>query len=412
MAKKKAKRKKRYYPTEEPGFRSRKHFNRHVRRRARRQIQPLLQDIRQRRREAAGAHKAREADIDRFTEYDVGARTTANQRLQEALTGIMGGVQDLTGDASAGLQAALRQQADAASASAAELGVAAPGMDPQLLAALGARSAGNRMGLAGEAAGMIGRSAADIGIAGVEGREAGTNELNRYQSIRDALSGERSDVRATLPQLIADMRSKVIQEQLAMEQQELAEDQFGEERRSNRFNRRMGRRQQRLAEDQFGEQKRAGKHARKMARKQAKLDRDSLNLAKEELAQNILNAGSEQEKKHAQARADRFNAGVELLSAWIKPTDQEQGKGGRMGGKKTAAYQQRLIHGYQEMVQQIMASTGMGPVDARRVVLAAADRTSEWGQRWVERAQREIHRIKLNRRRKQEGVAGPPSPIQ
>src|SRR4051812_20507941 len=156
---KKATKKKPYNPTGVTQYPSKKAFNTAVNTRATGQLQPTLNDIRARRTEELGAHDTRNADIQSYYGYDMAARQAAQTRMQEALGGILRSVGTSGTDAAAGLSAALRPSADANAAAASQLGVSAPGTDPQIAASLAAYGQGNQMGLAGDFGSYLARSA-------------------------------------------------------------------------------------------------------------------------------------------------------------------------------------------------------------------------------------------------------------
>lgn len=376
MAKKKAK--KRFDPTAESGFPSRKAWRKYIRRRAIGQIRPGLNDIAQRRREERGASETRMGEINSLYGADLAGRQSGYDRLNASLQGLAGGLEDLTGDAQAGLQAALRQQADAAAQGAAQIGGANPGMDPQLAKTLAAYGAANRMGFAGEAAGALTRGAADISQTGVEQREAGLQEQQRHASVIDALQKERSDLRATLPEIIAQMRQQAIQEQLAIKQQGLAEDQFGETKRSNKAQERLSRRQIRLAE-------RTQRQENRLARRQMKLNEDQLDLARQELQNNIDTATTEAGRKQAEGAAKRFESAVEWLSGYFKPTDRDKVFDEDRQKDVFSGKQWRKNRRFDDAFEQLSATfPGMSELEVMRVMATSPFKA------WRKRAQARI----------------------
>src|SRR4051794_1260029 len=190
-----------YNPAGVTTYPSEKAFNTTVDTRARAQLKPALDDIRARTTEEVGANETRNRDIQRYYGYDLAARQAAQTRMQEALTGILGSVGTDNTQAQAGLSAALRPSADANATAAQQLGAMAPGTDPALASTLAAYGQGNKMGLGGDFGAYLTRSAADIGLTGVEEREAGEKEMGVHRSAMTALDRERKDAMGQLPGL-------------------------------------------------------------------------------------------------------------------------------------------------------------------------------------------------------------------
>jgi hypothetical protein len=327
VAKKPRKKPKAYDPLASP-YKYQQGFNRAIKRRARGQIQPALQDIAQRRREATSGHQAREQDLNNFYNFDLTARTAGQNALNSAIQGVVGSVGGYNGDAQAGLSAALRQQATQQGDAAKQLGVSAPNTDPAYLNTIAAYGGANNMSLAGQAAGIMGRSAADTAQTGVEGVQAQNTETDRYKALIDSLTQERSDVRSQLPGILAQTRSEMSQAEQARAgqafQQNLAQDQFGETKRTNRFNERMSRKQQKLAQDQFGESKTQNKFARKMDAKRYGLDKGQLDLAKQQLKVDAADKVNTALGEQAKADAQRFDKASSWLDGYLKPNDQDK----------------------------------------------------------------------------------------
>lgn len=389
MAKKKGKRKpKRYDPTAESGFPSKKAFNRTVRQRARTQIRPELEDIRGRRREAKGAHTTRQNELTGWYGFDKAARETGFNRLNTALQGILGNVGDIGGEAQAGLSAAMRATQAQQDQAAANLGATSPTMNPDIAAAASAYGRANNLGLAGDVAGMLGESSGQIGLSGIEGKHAGLGEQRRFDSLLEGLSKERSDVVGRLPDLMKQVRAEMIAEQLGIKQQELAESEFGETRRSNKATERLAGRQQDLAEDQFGEEK-------KQNRRQHRLNKQEINLRRKELNQAINEAKGTPNEEKAKAAAERFDNAVEWVNGYLAPNDQDKGPGGKF---RQDIYEAN--RSFDVAFQAIRRQFGMGPKEALRVMLASPN------SGWQKHAQK-----KLNQLRKWPGVPTPVPPL-
>lgn len=355
-----------YSPAEVTTYPSQAAFNTTVRNRARGQLAPTLDDIRARRKQELGAHTTRSREIGDLYNFDLAARQAAQTRLNEALTGILNRNDVLGSGAQAGLSAALKTVGDQNAAAAQQLGVTVPGTDPQVAATLAAYNKGNSMGLAGDFAGSLARSAADIGITGVERREAGEREMAMNRANLQALDEERTAANKTLPQLQEEARSGLLNEILANSQNKLAWKQFGEGRRQ--FNK-----QQTLAEDQFGEQKRARKFDEGEALKQSQLNQDQLDLARDELNAKIDQATTDQDMTNAENAAKQFDSATEWLSGYLAPGDQDMKYND--SGKKVFSpgkWQKRIKGSFNDTVNQLITRFGLDRGTAYTVLSTAS----------------------------------------
>jgi len=362
-----------YSPTSVTTYPNESAFNRGVDTRARGQLQPGLSDVRARRREELGAHEARTRDIQGYYDYDLAARQAGQTRLQEALTGILNRNDVMGAGAQEGLAAALRQASAPNDAAAAQLGVGAAPVDPQLAASLGAYSKGNAMGLAGEFGNHLALGAADIGLTGVERREAGDRETGEHAANLKGLTNERTELMKTLPGLREGARASMLQEILANSQNKLAWRQFGEGRRSSKVQEGLAKDQFDLTGEQFTESKRARKFDEGQARIQSKLNQDQLNLARDELNAKIDQAQTEEEAKGAETMAKQFDSAAEWLTGWLAPNDQD--KAMRGDPKKPVfspkLYNRRVNNGFHDALVQLMTRFGLDRSTAYKVLSTA-----------------------------------------
>lgn len=408
---KKPKKKPKPYDPLAPSFKYQKGFNKAVKRRARAQVQPLLQDVGQRRREAVSANTEREADIGGMYGAERAARTAGNTQLKDALTGLMSSMGGMGTEVQNAMQAALGQSQAREQEAAAQLGVVAPGQDPSYLAALAAGTTGNKMGLGGDMATALTRGAANLGISGVGERNALENEDRRYQGIISGLDQERTDIRSRLPGIMETMRGAIGQEEMGKlvtgEQMDLARDQFGEIKRGNRFNERMTRRQHRLAKEQFGETKKQNKASRQDAKARLKLDEGTLQLQRDQLEIEKTGAVDEAGKKAAENKAKQFDSAVEWLTGFLAPGDQDKvlADPEDPSSKMVTRPDYLKTRSFDEAYEQLRARYGLGPLMALGVLASAPI------PRWRERSAELRKRIKANRLRKRTGAAGPPSPV-
>lgn len=369
-----------YNPAGITTYPSEKAFNTAVDARAGAQLRPTLNDIRARRKEEIGANATRNYDIQRYYGFDQAAREAAAKRQQEALTGILSASGLSNTSAQAGLSAALRPAADANSAAATQLGVASPGIDPQLANVLAAYGTSNQNSLAGDFAAYSNDAANDIAMSGVEGREAGDKEAGVHRAAMTALDQERTDANNQLPGLREQARSAMLQELLANSQNKLAwrqfglgRDQFGETVRSNKANEKLAGKQEQLAEDQFTESKRARKFDEKEARKASKLNQDQLDLARDELNAKIDQAQTEEEVAAAEDEGKRFDSATQYLQGYLAPGDQdmkynENGKKVFSPGKYKARVNDSKFH---EVLVNLMTTYGLDRATAYQVMRSA-----------------------------------------
>lgn len=355
-------------------------FNKVLNTRVQGQLQPTLNDIRARRTEELGAHDTRNRDIQSYYGFDLAARQAAQTRMQDALTGILGSVGTSNADATAGLSAALRPGVDANTAAASQLGVSAPGTDPALASSLAAYGQGNKMGLAGDFGSYLTRSAADIGLTGVEGRDAGQKESDVNTANLKALTKERTDANAQVPALREQARAAMMQEILGNSQNKLAwrqfglgQDQFGETVRSNKANEGLSKKQLALAKKQFQETKRATKFDEGIASKNAQLNQDQLQLARDELNAKIDQATTKEESDAATNAAKQFDSAAQYLQGYLSPGDQDMkynsnGKKVFSPGQYKARVNDKKFH---EILVNIMTTYGLDRATAYQVMRTA-----------------------------------------
>lgn len=365
LARKKAKAPTRYSPAGVTTYPSEAAFNKTVNTRAQAQLKPGLDDIRARRRQELGAHSARTADIQGYYDYDLAARNAAQTRLNESLQGIMGRSDVMGAGSQEGLAAAVRQSQAGNEAASTQLGVQAPGVDPNVTNTLAAYNKGNQMGLAGEFGGYLAGGANDIAMTGIERREAGQQEQGTNTANLRALDDERKTAMATLPGLRDASRQSLLQEILANSQNKLAWNQFGEGRRSNKAQEGLAEDQFGLAEDQFGqtkkeftEQKRARKFDEGQARKQSQLNQDQLDLARDELNAKVDQAQTDQEMAGAEDQAKRFDSAAQWLSGYLAPNDADY----RMNANDKKVFSPKQYNArisFHEALVQIMNRYGM-----------------------------------------------------
>jgi hypothetical protein len=398
MAKRKTKRKKKPKPYDPMAsqYRTERQFDRAVRRRAEGQLQPLLDDIGSQRTDQESRHTGRMADIDKWANFGLGASRESYDRVNQALNNLITTNAGLSTASQQALAGALRSGAGREAQEAANLGVSGL-VDPEAAIRAGqAMSDLSTLGTLGGLEAIRGESARGIGIAGITGREMAGNEGNRYQAILEGLDKEEGDIRARLPGLIAETRSSMSAEELAKAgqrfQQGLAGKEFGLKERGQKFQERLSRRQQ-------TEQERSNRAGESLQQQTINIDSQRVENERRNMEQQIAAATDETQAAELQARADRFNAGIDILTEWFKPTKQETGK-----KRLRKSYTQRVTHGYEAMVRKLMASTGMGDIEARRVILAATDSSTDWGARWVNRARQEINDIKRRRRSPNRGT--------
>jgi hypothetical protein len=391
MAKKRLK-KKAYDPLD-PSFRYQSGFNKAVNKRANSEVKPLLQGVGVEARDQAARHRQRTTDLTNWGNFENNARTAASDRVNSSLNHLITTNAGLSGASADALNAALRSAAAPEQQAAANLGVEST-YDPS--ASIAAGRAGQDvagLGLISQFGNLSAASARDIGVAATGMREAATNEDRRFGSIEDQLDKQRRDIRARIPDLREQARSAIQQEEMGKAgqrfQQDLATDQFGLSKKQFRLQKRGQKFQEGLASRQQDETERQGRSQRSESRSRLRLDQGQLDLQRETLRQNVVGAATDEERKNAEAAAKQFDSGVEILNEFFKPTKAEQRKDGRLRD----SYGTRTTHGYDDLLARIMATTGMGEVMARRVLLTAPN------DRWRNRANREIANIKRLRNR-------------
>jgi hypothetical protein len=364
MARKRAKL-TRYDPLA-PSFKYQRGYKRAVKRRAQSQIDPLLGEVNTEGREAAGAHNTRAQELTGWYNHAGQEAKAGFDRLQQATQGLLGSASGYQGDAQGALASALRQQQGDATTEAAKLGVSAPAQQPGLLESLQATGSGNQLGLTGDIAGLLGRSSADIGITGLRGAEAGQQEGDRYRAITDELTKRRRDIMGTLPGLREQARGAIDQEELgkagqrfqqglARDQFGLQEDQFGLDKQRFGEEKKTGRAQRKLARQQFGEDVRSHKVGERQQDEQLGISHDQVANERERIRQEGINAVAKGIADDSEAKAKSFNAGVESLQAFLKPSKAET----RKNGSIKSTYKRSFDDAFDSLTMELGLSPGM-----------------------------------------------------
>jgi hypothetical protein len=397
-----------YDPLKNP-YRTNAQFQGAINRTADSQLQPRLDDVSRRQTLEESTHTGRNQDIAGLYNTGTQARKDALTAASTALNGLITSNSSLDEGTRQAMNAALRASSDTANKAAGELGVA-PVTDNQAKGyqdAVRARTDLGGIGLTGEYSSVLGSLAHDIGTSEVGRREATTNEDARWDSVLRDLTNERTQLKDELPGLREQARQNLTateltrtgqseqqrlgrsQEQLANKQFGLTKNQFGEQKKMDKFQRTLSRRQQ-------AEVERGGRRqARQTAAQQAETERsnranESINVEQiaTQRAQIMADAQGATDKAtqdELKSKAKRFDKGVEIITDFFKPTKLETGKKNIRKG-----YNARVTNGYDAMVAQLKSATGAGDIEVRQMILAAVNGQTPWGQRWRIRAQREV----------------------
>jgi hypothetical protein len=416
MAKKRlSKKKAKPFNVLQTPYRTQGDFNTAVNRTARGSIQPALNELQRNRTQETMSHTGRTGDITSMYNAGSDARKAALDRTSTALNSLITLNSGLSGATRDAVAAALRSGQDREQAVAAQLGVAAqPNQGQQYMDAAQAQSDLQGIGLTGQFSEILGGLGRDIGGNEVGRQEASRHEQSRWDDVLAQLKGERRNIMSGLPQAKEQARQNLmttelqrnaqgVQQGLAERQFGLSKKQFGEQVRQDKFQRGLANRQQ-------VETERQGRSGRGLAKSQEReaerhnlvqeaIDIEGVSNTKETLRQQAQQAGDANTKVELQAKAKRFDNGVKILSDYFT---QEQGK-----NKTRRTYEQRVTHGYSEMVSQLKAATGAGDIEARQMILAAVNASTPWGARWVRRAQQEIRTIKNTKAYQGHGITVP-----
>lgn len=379
-------------------YRTNADFNAAVDATAQHAIQPDLDEWERNRGIETQRHTGRAQDITSL--YDTGS--TARQNALTAASGALNNLitlnSGLSGATRDAMAAALRAGTDRENAVAQELGTAAlPGNAQKYQDATQAKIDTGGIGLTGDFSGILGGLARDVGINEVGRGEASRNEESRWNDIMDALSGERRQIMGRLPGERETARQNLMQTELARQaqgtQQNLAERQFGEQVTQDKAQRALSRRQQAEAERQGRRQarqeNRQATETERSNRANESINRDQIAATREANRRQAAAAGNDATRKELEAKAQRFDQGVKLISDYMTPTKQESGK-----KRIKKSYENRVTNGYDEMIFQLRSATGAGPIEVRRMILAAVNPSTPWGKRWVNRANKEITSFK------------------
>lgn len=379
------------------------------------QLQPQLDDWERRRSSETMSHTGRMGDISSIYNAGAKARTDALQRTSSALNNLItmnSGVSDAT---KAAMMAALRTGQNREGAVAAEMGLAdQPDGGQAYLDATEANNDLGGIGMTGQFSTILGGLGRDVGINEVERAESGRGEDVRWNAISKDLGNERTQLTDQLPALQEQARQNLSGTELARsgqaEQQRLGRKQFGlskaqfdEQKDVNDFQEDLANRSQEETERQ-GRRGARQTNAQTRLGERAQTETERANSANEDINRKQIEAQTMQLKQDAEAKrgteegemlkakADRFSAGVSLISKFFTPTKQEQGK-----NKTKSTYTTRVTHGYDAMVSQLKSATGAGDIEVRQMIMAAVNPGTPYGKRWVDRASREIRTIKNSR---------------
>lgn len=383
-------------------YRTNAEFDDAVSRMASGQVQPRLDDLTRRESTASRSHTGRINDITRFYDASSTARQNAITKTSEALNNLISLNSGLSGATQSAMAAALRAGQDREAAVKSQLGLASdPNSGQAYLDATQANTDVSGIGITGEFANILGGLGREVGINEIGRQEARNQEVARNRGVTEDLETERTQLNDELPNLREAARQNLLtseltrsstaeQQRIGRAQQGLAERQFGETEKMGRSQRSIARAQQREAE-------RSGRTERSLGRAQQReterSNRANESINERQVQAQILqmesearNAGDTATADKLKAKAKRFKNGTDLIASFAKPTKGETGK----SGKARKTYEQRMIHSYDEMVQQLQSATGAGPIEVRQMILAAVNASSPWGQRWVRRANQEI----------------------
>lgn len=411
MAKKKAVKKvKPYDPLASP-YATQNDFNSAVTKTARSQIDPQLSEIGYQTGQAQSAHNNRANEMKGWYQAESDAARAGAGDLATANAGILNSLGGANANAQSGMAAALRQQQDAANAEATRLGGTARQVDPNLLAANAGYGGAGQMSLGGDVTAANARANANVAIAGTAGRQAAEGEDRRFQGVQQGLDDQRRSLFATLPGLMEQARQNLGTTELARSgqafQQGLATDQFGlqsraqtESESNSARSRSASRAQDQLAQDTFGEQKRAQRKSEKQRDTELGISQQNADTQRQQVT------GGAQDDI-AVAKGKQFDSGLTILQGVLGQTKNDiiyksDGLGGKTKEIDVAKTQKRIesrTRGkFDQTLQSIMASTGMGEGTALRVMMAGSNTG------WASNARNRLD--KLKKARKAEANAG------
>lgn len=404
-----------YNPLNSP-YQTNAQFDSAVNTTANEQLQPRLDDLGRRENLETRSHTGRANDITSMYNFGTKARQDAMTAASNALNSLITSNSSADEGTKAAMMAALRSGQDRETAVANQLGVAAiPDGGQAYTDATQSRNDIGGLGLTGQFSSILGGLGRDVGISEVGRTEANRNEGARWDAIQSGINDERTQLNDELPGLREQARQNLsatelnrqgqrVQQKLAGEQQQLAVDQFGEQKIQDKSQRSLSRRQQREAE-------RAGRRGARQANRQQSetersnranesINRDQVEAQKAQYVADAQKAGDDATRTALEAKSKRFDAGVKILTDYFQPTKGETAK----SGKARKAFEQRVTNGYDAMVTQLASATGAGPVEVRQMIMAAVNTQTPWGARWVARARREISIEKANRLKARTGV--------
>lgn len=369
---------------------------------ARSQIQPALDEITREETRAQGMTDRRRSDLKSWYDWAggvanqavgtttaglgalTGANNTASQRAQDTLAAALKSTQ--------GQEDQFANMLNASSVNAA---------DPNVMGAVQANDSANQQMLASAAAAAMGVTGAQPGQFALGGVRSLEDEARRYQGVMDELGGARRSTTARLPDLLASIRDNIwtregeryttrtqLSEAKANRrfQESLAGQELGLKKRSQNF-------QEDLAEQELGEKKRSARVQEGLSAAGIGIDQQNADTQRAALEQEAAGAGTEEDKKLAEARAKRFNNGVAALNSYLTPGKDDfqeiENPDGTKKRKVASSYYKRLS--FDQALRMLRGQTGMGPLESLYLLRDTVNTSDPFFKRWNERAKKMIN---------------------
>jgi hypothetical protein len=382
-------------------------FNKAVQTTARSQIDPQLGELTYQGKQAQSAHTNRNNEMGGWYTAESDAAKAAQNSLAQANQGILNSLTGAGQDVQSGMAAAIRAQQEGAQQEASRLGGVARAVDPNLLTAMAGYGGAGNMALSGDIAGSNARAAAEVGITGTAARQAAQAEDRRFTGIQQGIGDQRRSLFAQLPGLMEQARQNLSTTELGRAgqsfQQGLARDQFGlqaraqtDSEKNSARTRSSSRAQDDLAQQTFGEQKRAQRVSENQKDTELGISQQNADTQR---AQVIAAAGDNSDI--AAAKGKQFDSGLKILQGVLGQSKNDvvykRDQYGTVTKEVDVKATQKNIEArtrgkFDQTLNSIMASTGMGEGTALRVMMAGSNAG------WAKNAAHRLDQLKRGRK--------------
>lgn len=290
-----------------PGIRNKLQLRRAINRRARGTLAPKLGAVNRELQAETQSHQGRTSDLEGMYETYTGNVMDAYQKAQEAAQNLFGTTTGAISDSQTNLLAALQRARTADQAQATSVGGVLPEGVGNEVAAQGVGAGGSTLaGLAASLGAGVGRSADRIGTAGLARTGALSREQGRFLAKQQALRGERKEIQKELPTAREEARKEIEDAELA--------------RASERNRESIARKSLNLEKRKTSLEEREQSETERSNRANERIAWAGIRTEKEKYRKEVEESGSGAEQEAAEARAARYDRGVEIFQRYFENT--------------------------------------------------------------------------------------------